>query len=149
MEDKIMLPIVKTVRRSEPVYTNNFFNNDDVFSNFFEQPSYRTPEVNILENDNEFVVEVAAPGLGKDDFAIVVDQEVLTISSENKNEEKSVNGNYLKKEFYYGNFKRSFGLPETVDSEKINATHENGILNVSIPKKEEAKPKPARTIKIS
>lgn len=108
------------------------------------------PAVNILENDTNFMVELAAPGLKKEDFVVEVDQQVLTISAEVKNEvnETSENGKYSRREFSYQSFKRSFNLPETVNEEQIAASYENGVLKVMLPKKEEVLPKPKKLISI-
>ncbi len=107
------------------------------------------PSVNIKETSEGFEVEVAAPGFDKNDFNIEVDNDVLTISSE-KQEEQEVKEDekFTKREFNYQSFTRSFTLPETVNGDKITAKYDNGILKINIPKKEEAKPKPARQIKI-
>ena len=108
-----------------------------------------TPAVNIKETDNSFDLELAAPGLDKKDFNIEVNEDVLTISFERK-EKKEVNEEtYRRREFGFQSFKRSFSLPETLDGDKIQAKYENGVLNLVIPKRPEAKPQPVRTIKIS
>ncbi len=110
------------------------------------------PAVNIVENDNEFQVEVAAPGMKKDDFKIEVDNNVLTISSEKEteSEEKDEKGKYSRREFRYAAFKRSFTIPEDqVDVDQIKADYKDGLLHIHLPKKEEVKPKPVKTIKIS
>lgn len=109
------------------------------------------PAVNIKETETGFELELAAPGLKKDQFSIEVDQNLLTISSERKdeNESKNAEGTYSRREFSYSAFKRSFTLPETVDSEKIEAQYEDGVLHIAIPKKEEALPKPKRLIEIA
>jgi len=108
------------------------------------------PAVNVREDDNQYELEIAAPGYVKTDFHINIDQEVLTISSKKEvSKEEKENGKYTRREFSYSSFKRSFDLPETVDSTKIAANYNNGILSVVIPKKEEAKPVPARKIEIS
>lgn len=109
------------------------------------------PAVNVKENDTSFELELAVPGKAKDDFNIEIDRNVLTISSEfkNENEEMDDEGRYTLKEFSYSSFRRSFTLPETVNSENINASYENGVLNVTLPKKEEALPKPKRLIEIA
>jgi len=106
------------------------------------------PKVNIKENDNGFVVEIAAPGMKKEDFNILLDKDLLTISSE-KNEETDDSSTYLRREFDYQSFQREFTLPDTADGEKIKGAYRDGILTISIPKKEEAKPRPAKTIRIS
>ncbi len=109
------------------------------------------PAVNVKESEEGYEVEVAAPGMNKEDFKVEVDHDVLTISSEKeqKNEEDE-EGKYTKREFRYQSFQRSFRLPEgQVDGDKIKARYENGILHLSLPKREELKPKPARLIKIA
>lgn len=106
------------------------------------------PAVNIKETDTSFGIELAAPGKKKEDFNIEIDHNVLTISSENKLEKEETEGKYTRREFSYSSFRRAFTLPETVNTENINATYENGVLNVALPKKEEALPKPKRLIEI-
>jgi HSP20 family protein len=108
------------------------------------------PAVNIKETDTSFGIELAAPGKNKEDFNIEIDHNVLTISSEEKTEkeEKTNEGKYTRKEFSYASFRRAFTLPETVNTESINATYENGVLHVALPKREEALPKPKRLIEI-
>ena len=109
------------------------------------------PAVNILEKDDGFEVEMAAPGMDKKDFSIELENNVLTISSEKKSEkEESGKDKIHRKEFSYQSFRRSFTLArDTVDADKIQAKYENGILRLMIPKKEEAREKPRRVIKIS
>ena len=109
------------------------------------------PAVNIQESDDNFMVEVAAPGKTRNDFHIELDNDVLTISAEEKKENETTekNGRYTRKEFSYSNFKRAFSLPETVNNEKIAASYENGVLVINLPKKEEAKVQAKRMIEIS
>jgi len=107
------------------------------------------PKVNIRETADAFMVEMAVPGLKKSDFHIELDNQVVSISTEAKEEQERQEENYTRREFGYSSFKRSFTLPESVDEEKINATYNEGILNIHLPKKEEAKQRPARSIKIS
>lgn len=141
-----MLPVIQ---KSMPSLMNDFFN-DDLFENFFGIiPAVKNPAtVNIIEDKNNFRLEVAAPGLDKEDFKIDLHNDVLTISAEKKVENENKDEKFLRREFSYCNFKRSFSLPEYVDVEKIEAHHKNGILNVIIPKKEEAKEREPRSIKI-
>ena len=108
------------------------------------------PAVNISESETGFELEVAAPGMKKEDFNIEVDNNVMTISNERTSEtsEEDKDKNFSRREFYYAAFRRSFNLPETVNTEKIKASYNDGILNIEIPKKEEALPKPKRMIKI-
>jgi len=107
------------------------------------------PSVNIIESDEDFKVEMAAPGMKKDDFQVELDNDTLTIQSELSNENMEENDKFTRREFNYQSFKRSFYLPNTVEADKINAKYKDGILRLVIPKKEEAKRKPAKTIKIS
>ena len=109
------------------------------------------PAVNIRETDDNFSVEVAAPGKSKADFNIELDNDMLTISATSQEENETVenNGRYTRKEFNYNTFKRAFSLPESVASDKITANYENGVLMISIPKKDEAKVQPKRMIDIA
>ncbi len=107
------------------------------------------PAVNIKENDDNFELELAAPGLDKEAFNINLNEGVLTVSTSLENKEEKTETGYKRREFNYSSFKRSFHLPDTVDSKGIVANYENGILLVSLPKREEAKKKPARTIEIN
>jgi HSP20 family protein len=96
----------------------------------------RKPSANVMENDDAFKIELAVPGFQKKDFRINIEKDVLTISTE-----REMNGeeNYTMREFGHNNISRSFSLPETVDNEKIKAEYKNGILNVTLPKREEVK----------
>ena len=131
---------------------DRFFDTDlfDWTSKNYSRTNTTLPSVNVKESDNEFSIEVAAPGFDKTDFKIEVHNDVLTVSSEKQteNETKDESERYTKREFSYQSFSRSFTLPMIADGERISANYENGILLVSIPKKEEAKPKPARMIEI-
>lgn len=95
------------------------------------------------------MIELAVPGLKKSDFKLDLDNQVLTISTESKEENEHKEENYTRREFGYSAFKRTFTLPDSVNDEKINANYTDGILSVLLPKKEEAKQKPVRSIKIS
>ena len=101
-----------------------------------------------LSMNNNYRIEVAAPGLEKGDFEVRVDQEVLTISARKEAKTEDSSDKYTRREFNYLEFKRNFHLPETVNVEDISANYENGILHVTLAKKEEAKPAPAKTIEI-
>lgn len=93
--------------------------------------------VNIREDEKNYFLEFAAPGYEKDEFKIDLEKQVLTVSGEKKSETKEDEKDYTRREFSYTSFKRSFNLPETVNEEGIKAEYKNGILNISIPKKEE------------
>lgn len=142
-----MLP---TLRSSFPGLVDEFFG-DAIMNSMFSVPAYKptVPAVNILEGKDDFKIEVAAPGLRRDDFKIDLHNNILTISSETKNESEENQDKYMRREFSYTCFKRTFALPNSVDAEKINASHKDGILTVMIPKREEAKEKAPRQISIS
>jgi len=140
---------------------NNFSLFSPMFDNFnrellnwdnknYSSTSTTVPAVNIKENGDTFEVEVAAPGMAKDDFKVTLDGNLLTISSakEEKNEEQT--DNYTRREFSYQSFQRSFELQkDVVDQDNIQARYENGMLRLTIQKKEEAKRKEPRLIEIS
>jgi HSP20 family protein len=107
------------------------------------------PAVNIKESEVDFKLELFAPGLKKEDFKIEIDQRTLSISSEKQTETEENNEKYSRKEFSFSSFKRTFNLPETVNFDAIEANYESGILHLSLPKREEALPKPKRTIEIA
>ncbi|MFO8066921.1 MAG: Hsp20 family protein [Bacteroidales bacterium] len=136
---------------SMPSILDDFFGRDLLNNVFEDNTGISIPAVNIVENSDEFKIDVAAPGLEKKDFKIDLDNNVLTISSEKelKDEEKDEDDNYMRREFSYTSFKRSFTMPQSVDADKIKAKHKDGILQIQIPKKEEAKQKPPKTIEIS
>ncbi|MEL7587328.1 MAG: Hsp20/alpha crystallin family protein [Prolixibacteraceae bacterium] len=153
MEDFIMtLARLNNWGPSFPSLIDRFFEGglmDWNRSNFAGENS-SLPAVNISENDNEFCIDVAAPGLKKDDFKVNFDNGQLTISSEKRSENEEKNGEKVtRKEFSYQSFQRSFSIPENiVSAEGISAKYEDGILHVVLPKREEAKPKPPRVISI-
>ena len=107
------------------------------------------PKVNIKELPDAFIVEMAVPGLKKSDFQINLDNHLLSISAELKEENENKDDGYTRREFGYSSFKRAFTLPESVNDSKIDANYNEGILTVHLPKREEAKQKPAKRIEIS
>ena len=142
----IMMPM----RRNQnwlPSIFNDFFDNE-----WMEKANATAPAINVLENEKEYKVELAAPGMTKEDFDVHIDEENnLVISMEKKNEKKEdeKNGRYLRREFSYSKFQQTMILPEDVDKEKISATVNNGVLDIELPKlvKEEL-PKQKRVIEI-
>ncbi len=136
-----------------PSFLNRFFEGDlmDWNTSNFAGTNMTMPAVNIRENSDAFLIDVAAPGMSKENFRVDYENGRLTISSEKKEEKKEKSGEkYNRREFSYISFQRTFSIPENlVSGEKIQAKYDNGILNISLPKKEEVKPKPARSIKIS
>lgn len=129
----------------------NFFN--DMFDHILQdelkdEKVTWMPAVNIMERESDFKIDLAVPGLDKKDFNIEVENDQLVVSGERKEEKVEEKDKVTKREFHYGSFKRSFTLPETADAEKINASYNNGVLSVSIAKKEEAKQKAKRQISV-
>lgn len=120
-----------------------FFNDvfDSILNDSFlgDKLVARIPAVNISETENEFHVELAAPGLKKEDLKIGLDKNVLTVSSEKKTENVEEGKKFSKREYSYNSFSRSFTLPESADHSKIEADYTDGILTLTITKKEEAK----------
>ena len=112
------------------------------------QTGLSIPAVNITENPDSFLVEMAVPGMKKSDFDIHLDNGLLTISSELQSEDKQIEENFTRKEFSYSSFKRTFTLPDTVNGDKITAKYMDGILAITLPKRDDAKQKPVRTISI-
>jgi HSP20 family protein len=141
-----MLPTIS--RRSfRPFYVPNIFDDD-----FFPVVSDRTssmPAVNIREDEKNYVLDLAIPGMDKKDLKIDINEDVLTISSETKSETEDSKDGYKRKEFSYSSFNRSFYIPENVEREKIEANYKDGILSVALPKQKEEKNKITREIKIS
>ena len=128
-----------------PSLMNEFFN-DDFRMNVINN-NHSVPSVNSIENDNSFEIDLAVPGMKKDDFTIQLNDKVLVISSENTN---SVENNSMSlNEFNYSSFQRSFIVPETVELDKIKANYKNGILKVKLPKKKESITMPNRVNDIS
>ena len=109
----------------------------------------RVPSVNITENDKEFRIEMAAPGLDKKDFKVEVENGLLCISSEKEEETTEEKKNYTRREYSFNSFSRSFTLPENSLPEKINASYQNGILSIVLPKKEVSVLKTAKEIQVS
>ena len=134
-------------------FFDDFFTKDlfDWNDKNFSGTDSTLPSVNVKQNDNEFEIELAAPGMKKQDFKIELDKNLLTISAVQKEEreEKNSNGKYTRREFNYQSFSRSFTLPaDVVQSDKIEAEYKDGILHIVVPKNEKAKPQPAKSITV-
>jgi HSP20 family protein len=120
------------------------------FSDFIGSDwAMNAPSVNIAENENSYKIELAAPGLEKKDFKIAVNNGMITISAEKKEEKKEEKDNYVRREFSYNTFTRSFRLPENCLTDKIDARYDNGVLCLMLPKKEVTVTKPVKEIKVS
>ena len=143
---------MKLARRNPDLWFSNF---DRVFDDFlsgnsFNWVNHSVPAVNVKEEDEQFSIELAAPGLKKEDFKISLKDHFLSISFEQKNEaeDNDEKGRYTRKELSYQSFSRSFRLPRSVNSELIDANYTDGVLILTLPKKEEAKPQGPRLIEI-
>lgn len=140
-QEDIKMTLVKFNNRTRNTapYFNNVF--DSLFSDALTKNHgiTRVPHVNIAENADSYKIELAAPGLSKEDFKIELKKDNLSVWAEKKTENEEVNKDYARKEFEFTSFARSFVLPEGVDADKINAEYVNGILTISIGKKDEAK----------
>lgn len=138
-------------KRNDAPFVPTLFN--DLFRDWsttnFSETNTTLPAVNIKETQDEFIVDVAVPGMEKKDFKIDLDNDVLTISSEKTVNNEETKENYTRKEYSYRSFKRSFTLPQgIVNRNQIEAIYKNGELKITIPKLEEAKPKPIQLIEV-
>ena len=143
------MTLLRRAHSGYPVFSNLL---EDIFSTVDNGASFKKyeslPSVNIAENNDGFKIEFAAPGLTKEEFKINLDNNVLTVESEKKEEKEESKENFTRREFNYSSFQRSFTLPDSANGEKIKAEYQNGILYIEIPKSEEAKVKPLREIEI-
>ena len=138
-----MVPARRNNQTCLPRIVNDFFDNE-----WLEKRNTTSPAVNIIENEDEFRIEVAAPGMTKEDFHVDVNPDnELVISMEKKNEEKEEDpkkkGTYLRREFSYSRFQQSLLLPDNVETEKISAKVEHGVMTIDIPKKKVEEKAPA------
>jgi HSP20 family protein len=136
---------------SVPMLFDDFFSRElfNWGNSNFSNTKTTVPSVNIKETSESFEVEVAAPGMEKKDFNITLDGNLLTISSQKEHRSQNTEDNYTRREFSYQSFQRSFELPkDVVDEEGITASYENGVLHLTVPKREEAKQKAPRMIEI-
>ncbi|MDG5799211.1 Hsp20/alpha crystallin family protein [Marinilabiliaceae bacterium ANBcel2] len=145
------MTLVRRFNNQMPDIANIF---DDFFGgDIFNTPSVAgkttMPSVNVRENDDEYFIEVAAPGLNKNDFKVEVNNNVLTISCEKEENKEEKDEGFTRREFCYSGFRRSFAIPRNeVDESKIDARYKDGILNITLKKREEVKPKPPKMIDI-
>ncbi|MFC2187450.1 Hsp20/alpha crystallin family protein [Fulvivirgaceae bacterium LMO-SS25] len=144
--------------RAFPSLVNEFFNTDRFFGpsmldfdgNLLDfDSSLVIPEANIIENGKDYKIELAVPGLNRDDLKVEVHDGILSVSAEKEEEKKEEKENYRRREFSYNSFSRSFSLPDNLLTDKIDAKYENGILRLTLPKKEVAVSKPVKKIKVS
>lgn len=129
-------------------FIDGFFENE--FPNVRAGEIFKTPAlVNIKDTKESYRIEVAAPGFKKEEFSIKVEGNILNLSAESRQETETTEEKFTRKEFNFSSFARSFTLPKTIDVAKVAANYENGILYVTLPKKEEAKENPSIDVKIS
>ncbi|MCF8335771.1 MAG: Hsp20/alpha crystallin family protein [Bacteroidales bacterium] len=146
-EDGHMIPMLRN-KRFLPSFEDDVFGKDFLkdFFDFENNPS--VPDVNVKESKDQYTIEVAAPGMDKKDFNVDIQNNMLVISSEKESKDQEEEENYLRREFSYTSFQRSFSIPETVDADNIKAKYDNGVLYVELPKKKEAVEKASKQIKI-
>ena len=130
-----------------PNWMDNFFRDDDFFANRWTR-EMTVPAVNVQETEKDFRLEVAAPGMKREDFKLEVKEGMLYISAETRKEMEEKDETYTRREFSYSTFSRSFWLPENVNSDDIKATYKEGILNIVLPKVKIEKKAPAKVIEI-
>jgi HSP20 family protein len=142
-------------KSSMPSILSDFFNNDRLERMFDYDllPSAnmfnRIPAANIKDNGKEYKIELAVPGMKKNDFDINLENDTLTISAEKKDVKEDENENYTRREYSYNAFRRTFRIPDLVSPENVKARYENGVLEISLPKKEDNKTEKRKSIKVS
>jgi HSP20 family protein len=134
------------LKRQNPAFSYLF--DDFILNQDWGYQKTSLPAVNIITSEDQFDIELATPGNKKADFQIEVEVDVLIISSETVSQSGDTETSYERKEFGYNSFQRSFNIPESVNTDKISATYKEGVLTVSLPKKEEALPQPKKLISI-
>lgn len=140
------MAIIRRTNNWLPSVFNDFFGNE-----WMENSSRSVPAINIQQNENGFTVEVAAPGMTKEDCVVRIDEDnnlVISFEKKNEQEEKDKKGAYLRREFTYTQFQRRMILPDDVEKEKISAKVENGVLTVEIPTVKEEKVSTSKLIEI-
>ncbi|WP_066633178.1 Hsp20/alpha crystallin family protein [Labilibacter marinus] len=143
------MTLVRKANRNFDSVLNDFMGGDFFMNQSGMYSGNQTlPAVNIAEDDNQYLIELAAPGLDKNDFNIEFNNGKLTISAERK--EKAEEVKFKQREFNYAGFTRTFVVPkQKVEDGNISAAYENGVLSVALPKREEVKPKPARKVEVA
>lgn len=140
----IMTPVRRNNQEWLPSIFSDFFDND-----WMMKANATTPAVNVIENETDYKVEVAAPGMTKEDFCVhIADEDQLVISMEKKNETKDNNNKYLRREFSYSKFQQTLILPDDVEKEHISATVNDGVLTIDLPKKQKTQDQQAKECKV-
>ena len=130
-----------------PTALADFFDHDRWLG--FDRWISKVPAANIQEQEHRFVIELAVPGMEKNDFKIDVENGTLMISAEKREENEAKDDGYTRKEFSYNSFSRSFLIPESVNLDQVRASYSEGVLKLELPKREEAKTLPKKEIKVS
>ena len=141
------MSLVKRNNLIFPSLMNEFFKPD--WFGGIENRYGAVPTVNILDNEKSFELHFAVPGFEKEAFNLELDNDILTVSGTVDTKDTKEDGGFTRREFTTTSFTRKFTLPETIETGAINASYENGILKVTLPRKEEALPKPKRLIEIA
>ena len=140
----IMTPVRRNNQEWLPSIFSDFFDND-----WMTKANATTPAVNVIENETDYKVEVAAPGMTKEDFCVhLADEDQLVISMEKKNETKDNNNKYLRREFSYSKFQQTLILPDDVEKEHISAAVNDGVLTIDLPKKQKTQDEKAKECKV-
>ena len=138
------------IRKTTPWFPSLF---DDFLNREFgidvTSRTHLTPAANITEKNNAFFIELVAPGKEKNDFDVALENDTLTISTTSEKESSKENALFMRKEFDYASFQRSFRIPETIDTKNIKANYKNGLLSIELPKRKEAVLDPKKQIKIN
>ena len=146
----IKINIMNIIQRKTPYFPslfNDFFNRE--FGIDVTSRAHQTPAVNITEKNNAFFIELVAPGKEKNDFEVALEKDTLTISTISEKESNEENTLFMRKEFDYASFQRSFLVPETINTKNIKANYKNGLLSIELPKRKEAIVEPKKQIKIN
>ena len=140
----MMTPVRRNNQEWLPSIFSDFFDND-----WMRKANATTPAVNVIENETVYKVEVAAPGMTKEDFCVhLADEDQLVISMEKKNETKDNNNKYLRREFSYSKFQQTLILPDDVEKEHISAAVNDGVLTIDLPKKQKTQDEKAKECKV-
>ena len=142
------MSLIRFKNSAFPSLPEDFFPTDR-FENLRNIGNHFTPSANIIEYEGDFEIQLVAPGSKKENFQINLDENLLTISYNNLDKKEENNPKYIRKEFVSTSFKREFSLNQLIDTDNVLAKYENGILSLTLPKKEKAKSKEPRLIEIN
>lgn len=134
------MTLVRFNQKSNPIHVMNEFFNNPFFDSLNSDFNTNVPAVNVIENENSFTIELAAPGFNKNDFEVSIDNDTLTISAKVEHEHEETTTKFTRREFSLSSFKRSFKLPKDINNESIKAQYVNGILNLEIQKVKKVEP---------